>query len=315
MKRPIVHIAEPKDFSPEVLERLVGFADVKTHAVLQSELQKALNECDVFWFRLGFKIGADVLKPGIRCRYIITPVTGLDHIDLDACEKADIKVLSLRGEREFLNSVRATAEHTVGLTLALLRHISDAVSHVKAGYWNRDLFKGREIYGKTVGIVGVGRLGEITAAYFKALGARVYGYDVKPFNPEVCVPMNLRELLAASDIVSIHLAYSSNTNHFFNRSRLAGMQPHAVIINTARGGVINSEDLIWALENSVIAGAALDVIENEYNRDGNILVEYSKIHSNLIITPHIGGNTYESFLKTEMFLLEKLHARLDNADT
>lgn len=310
--RPVVHIAETKDFSSEVLKRVAEFAEVKTNAVTQSELGSALNECDVFWFRLGFQIRKNVLASGVRCRFIVTPVTGLDHIDLDACQEANIKVLSLRGERDFLNTVRATAEHTLVLTLSLLRHISEAVSHVRAGLWNRDLFKGREVYGKTVGIIGVGRLGAISAGYFKALGAHVCGYDIKEFDPSVCLPMTLTDLLAVSDIVSVHLAYNPGTHHLVNKSLLQRMKPHSVIINTARGGIVRSEDLVWALKNNVIAGAALDVIENEYDRDLDVLVEYSRTHSNLIITPHIGGNTYESFSRTEMFLFEKLKVTLDN---
>lgn len=312
MRRLVVHVAETKDFSSEVLQRLAEFAEVRIHSIEQSQVSQALNECDVFWFRLGYKITSDMVSRDIRCRYIVTPVTGLDHIDLEACDRARIKVLSLRGEKEFLKSVRATAEHTLGLTLALLRHLYEAVSHVKEGNWNRDLFKGCEIYGKKVGILGVGRLGSITAGYFKALGAKVYGYDITSFDPSVCDRLELSDLFSIVDILSMHLPYNESTHHLVGKSLLQLMKPHSVLINTARGGIINSEDLVWALENRVIAGAALDVIEDEYNLDGNILLKYAKYYSNLVITPHIGGNTCESFLKTELFLFGKLRSLVND---
>lgn len=306
MKRVVVHVAETKDFSSEVLKGLTDFAEVKTAHVDQSQLKEALNHCDVFWFRLGYRITEKVILENSRCRYIVTPVTGLDHVDLEACTRAGVKVISLRGETDFLKTIRATAEHTLGLTLALMRHLPEALSHVNDGNWNRDLFKGREIYGKNVGILGVGRLGSIMAGYFKALGARVYGYDIDFFDPVICERLTLQQLFSVVDILSIHLSYDQSTRHLVCRKYLKLMKPHSILINTARGGIVESEDLVWALENNIIAGAALDVIEDEFDRGGNVLLKYARNHSKLIISPHIGGNTYESFFRTETFLLEKL---------
>lgn len=300
-------VAETLNFSPEAVKGLEQLGNVTLRDIEKENLTDALAAFDVFWFRLKFKIEEKDFPPQFRCRYILCPVTGLDHIDLAACEKRGTKVLALRGETEFLKTVRATAEHTIGLTLSLLRHVPQAVSSVNEGVWNRDLFKGNEIFGKKVGILGVGRLGTITAGFFKAFGAEVYGYDIKDFDASVCNKIDsIEELFAISDIVSVHVAYNDATHHLINASLLQKMKPAAVLINTARGGVINSADLVEALQSKSIAGAALDVIEDEYNTANNVLVTYAKQNHNLIITPHIGGNTYESFVKTELFLLEKL---------
>ncbi len=304
-------VAETLNFSPEAVEGLKELGDVTLRDIEKENLTDALAAFDVFWFRLKFKIEEKDFPPQFRCRYILCPVTGLDHIDLAACEKRGIKVLALRGETEFLKTVRATAEHTIGLTLSLMRHVSQAVSSVNEGVWNRDLFKGNEIFGKKVGILGVGRLGTIAAGFFKAFGAEVYGYDVKDFDTSICKKVSsIEELFEASDILTIHLAYNDTTHHLVDAKLLQKMKPTAVLINTARGGVINSADLVMALQSKTIAGAALDVIEDEYNTANNVLVAYAKQNGNLIITPHIGGNTYESFAKTELFLLEKLKKAL-----
>lgn len=300
-------VAETLNFSPEAVKGLQELGDVTLRDIEKENLTDALAAYDVFWFRLKFRIEEKDFPPQFRCRYILCPVTGLDHIDLTACAKRGIQVLALRGETEFLKTVRATAEHTIGLTLSLLRHIPQAVSSVNNSVWDRDLFKGHEIFGKKVGVLGVGRLGTITAGFFKAFGAEVYGYDVKDFDSSICKRVSsIEELFQLSDILSVHVAYNDSTHHLVNTSLLQKMKLTAVLINTARGAVINSADLAAALQNKTIAGAALDVVEDEYNTANNALVAFVKQNDNLIITPHIGGNTYESFAKTELFLLDKL---------
>lgn len=304
-------VAETLNFSPQAVKGLEQLGSVTLRDIEKEELTHALATYDVFWFRLKFRIEETDFPSETKTRFILCPVTGLDHIDLDACQKRGIQVIALKGETEFLKTVRATAEHTIGLTLSLLRHIPRAVSSVKDEIWQRDLFKGHEIFGKTVGIVGVGRLGTITAGFFKAFGAKVIGYDIKEFDTSVCQKAeNIEQLFSTSDIISIHLAYNESTHHLVNAALLNLLKPEAVLINTARGGVVNSMDLLQALQNKTIAGAALDVIEDEYNTAQNPLITYAKQNDNLIITPHIGGNTYESFEKTELFLLDKLRNAL-----
>lgn len=306
-----VLIAEPEDFSTEAIDALRMFAEVDCKLIAVEDISEALNTYDVFWFRLGFKLSADIINKAEKCKFIITPVTGLDHIDLDACSKKNITVISLRGQIDFLKKVRATAEHTLGLTLALLRHIPTAVHDTQNGNWNRKPFKGNEIFEKTVGILGVGRLGAITASYFKAMGAKVIAYDVKPFEQSIGEAVNtMNELFAQSDIVSVHVNLTKDTTHLVGKAQFNQMKKGSFFVNTSRGQIVDSEALIEALENKQLAGAAIDVIEQEFNAEADLLLHYAKTNNNLIITPHIGGNTWESFAKTELFMVEQLKQHL-----
>ncbi|MFM9951281.1 MAG: NAD(P)-dependent oxidoreductase [Saprospiraceae bacterium] len=306
-------IAETKDFSREALSALQDMCLVTMDDIAPSSLPQVLQNYDVLWFRLGFQIMKENLPDPLRCKYIVCPVTGLDHIDLNACEKAGIKVLSLRGETAFLREVRATAEHTIGLTLALLRLLPQAVSSVKQLTWDRDRFKGHEIYGKTVGILGVGRLGSITAGYFKAMGAHVIGYDIVPFDETICEPVaDMESLLEQSDIISIHVNYNKANHHLLSFNAFSKMKRGSILINTARGGVVNSEALIQALKNETLKGAAIDVVEQEFDAANDLVVRYAQSNDHLIITPHIGGNTVESFAKTELFMVQKLRHALNS---
>jgi len=307
-----IRIAEIENFSTEVISQLREIASVDVIETEKKDLKKCLEEYDVFWFRLKFKIEESDFPENLKCKYIVCPVTGLDHIDLDFCKQKGITVLSLKGEKEFLKKVRATAELTMALTLSLLRKLPQAIQSVKNYQWQRDLFKGNEIFEKKVGIVGVGRLGTITAQYFKAFGATVYGYDIVDFDESICIKMNsLEELASMVDILSIHVAYQPSTHHLIDTKIIQCMKSTSVLINTSRGGVIQSGALLDALQKNEIAGAALDVLENEYDILQNKLIAYSTQNEHLLISPHIGGNTWESFEKTEMFLFNKLKKEIN----
>jgi D-3-phosphoglycerate dehydrogenase len=249
---------------------------------------------------------------------IATAVTGIDHIDDEACSCAGIQVVSLRGETEFLETIRATAELTLAITLALIRRVPQAMNAVLRGQWNRDAFQGTELFGKTVGIVGLGRLGSIVATYFKVFGMCVVGFD-----PFVEFPYTLArrcesldELMAGSDVVSIHVSYSPATRHLINASSLARAKRGAIIVNTSRGGIIDETALLASLKSGRIAGAALDVLNGEPDfAPDHPLKQYACDHDNLVITPHIGGNTRESFEKTELFLADKIRRRWYELET
>lgn len=304
-------IAETKGFSPAALAELQEHFEVTLIDIQRDALEKALQEYDVFWFRLGLRIEAKHLSSTTRCRIIVCPATGLDHIDTVACQEKGIKTLSLRGETDFLRSVRATVELTIGLALALLRKIPQAVAHVQAGGWDRDQFQGQELLGKTVGIAGMGRLGKITAQYFQTFGCNVLAYDPIPFDAvgvEACP--SLENLVSRAEIVSIHINYTAENHYVFNDALLSTFKKRSVLLNTARGALVDSMALIKYLESGHLAGAALDVIENEHQHQNSALIAYARLHDNLLITPHIGGNTRESFEKTELFLAKKLIAHV-----
>lgn len=304
-------IAEQEDFSPSIL------TDIKTRYELvamqpNENLKDILNRVDIFWFRLGYKIDGEVIDEKTKCRFLVSPVTGLDHIDESLCKKYDIKIISLRGEFEFLKTIRATAEHTIALTLALYRNVPDAIIHTRKGEWDRDSFRGRELFNKKVGIIGFGRLGSIVAGYFKAFGCIVGYYDIANKESEEFIKYDsMDSLLRESEIVSIHVNYHQENHHFFTRTHFNKMKNNAILINTSRGGLVDEHALLEALEDMSISGAALDVLHGEPKIANKELIKFSRNHSNLIITPHIGGNTFESFEKTELFIFKKLMKLID----
>jgi D-3-phosphoglycerate dehydrogenase / 2-oxoglutarate reductase len=306
---PRILIAEPLDFSPNAVRLLETAAEVTLRATDRAGLAAALGDFDGVWFRLGHRIDRQLLAGPLRCRILATPVTGLDHIDLAACRERGIRVVSLRGEIGFLEQVRGTAELTLALTLALLRRIPAAAADVECGGWNRDAFRGRELFGRTVGLVGVGRLGRIVASYFRAIGMDVAGYDPRPDFPHDAARRvaSLVDLLAQSDVVSVHVSYDASTRHLIGRQELAAIKPGAVLINTSRGGLVDEQALLEALQLGSLAGAALDVLDGEpHITADHPLVVYARGCDRLLIVPHIGGNTLESFEKTECFLARRV---------
>jgi D-3-phosphoglycerate dehydrogenase len=302
-----IRIAEEKDFDIKVLNFLKQYAEVEIASCSVADLPHILNSYDVFWFRLGYKIDQALIANCKRVKVIATPVTGINHIDELACNKKGIQIACLRGEYQFLKEVRATAEHTMALTFALMRLIGPAINDTIQGKWSRDEFRGNELYQKKVGIVGLGRLGEITASYFKAFGCEVYYYDIRDVNSEFAQKVFSLKEIADCDIVSIHVDYTPVTHHLINEDFFRQCNPRMCFINTSRGGVVNEKALLNSLSKNKIKGAALDVVENEFEFNSqNELVKFAAANSNLILTPHIGGNTYESFEKTEMFIAKKV---------
>ena len=287
--------------------------DVKCDALDRAGLLKRVGEFDVLWVRVRTMIDDEIMDAAPKLKWIATNTTGLNHIDLAAAHERGIQVVSLQGESDFLRTIRATAELTIGLTLALLRRIPAACQHVMDGGWDRSLFQGQEIFEKTVGIIGYGRLGKIVASYFEALGAHVIihdrkieaGVDVDGFQSK-----SLDELLSQADIVSLHTSYEPANHHMIGNAQFARMKPTAIFVNTARGELVDDESLANSLEINILAGAAIDVIEAEHiERLGKQrLLDLARTTHRLLITPHIGGNTSESMAKTENFLAQKLCA-------
>ena len=307
MSKLKLYIAERNDFSNEVFQELetrFEILDFKENI----SIKEILKQVDIFWFRLAHKLDSTVLDKSTKCKYLLNPVTGIDHIDEKLCNELGIQIICLRGEVDFLKNVRATAEHTIALTLALLRKIHPAVTDVQSGNWNRDAYRGNELYNKKVGILGYGRLGKIVAKYFHAFDCDIFYFDVEEkIADSYCVKLNsIESLFENCDIVSIHIPLNDSTKGIIDKNLLFKMATNAILVNTSRGAIVNDKDLLDALVSNKIKGAALDVLEGEPNILNSELVKYSKSNSNLIITPHIGGNTYESFAKTEKFLADKL---------
>ena len=304
-------IAEPAGFSQEAAELLRSQGEV---LFAKGPHDETFRDADVIWVRLRDRIDSDFFSRAPNAKILVTATTGLNHIDLREADRRGVQVLSLRGETNFLREIRATAEHSVGLMLALLRQIPAAAGHVREGGWNRDLFKGHELYEKTVGIVGFGRLGTLVARYLVAFGAKIVAADPNfkstMFDPDVEM-VSLSELLRRSDIVTLHVNFTEANAGMFGAREFAQMKHGSWFINTARGELVDEEALLSALRSGWIRGAAVDVVADEQvSGSSGRLAEFARRNSNLLITPHIGGCTFESMEKTELFMAKKLEAAL-----
>lgn len=304
-------VAESEGFSRRAAALLgqvghVVFADLDRPSLLS-----AVAAADILWVRLRHRIDAEVMAAAPRLKVLVTPTTGLNHIDLQEAAGRGIRVLSLRGEVDFLQDIRATAEHTVALIFALLRHLPAALTHVRDGGWDRDRFKGCELHQKTIGVLGYGRLGRIVARYVQAFDTDVLTCDpyveAHALEPGVTL-VPLSQLLRESDLVTLHVNLCDATSQFFGHEQFAAMKPGAWFVNTSRGELVDEAALLQALRSGQLAGAAVDVLCDEHSTGmgEHPLVVYARTHPDLLITPHIGGCTVESMAKTEVFLAERL---------
>jgi len=303
-------VSESSNFSPAAAQRLEQAGRVIWADLDRPHLLTAVSDATLLWVRLRHQIDREVMDAAPRLQAIASPTTGLNHIDQAYAERRGIRIISLRGETAFLEKVFATGEHTLALILALVRHVPQAARHVTEGGWDRDPFRGRELHGKTAGIVGLGRVGRMVAGYLQALGMRILATD-PAMNESSSAGVRLvplEDLLAQSDLVTLHVALTDRTRGFFGKSEFACMKACPWFINTSRGELVDESALLAALLDGRIAGAALDVLRDERSSGmkDHTLVVYARTHENLLITPHIGGCTLESMEQTEEFLAEKV---------
>lgn len=309
-EQPIILVSESNGFSVDAVRKIRQHGRVLLEDLDRQNLIEKVANADVLWVRLRHRIDRELLSAGRRLKLIVTPTTGLNHIDLTAASEKGIRVLSLRGEADFLKDVRATAELTLGLMLALLRRIPHATNHVIQGKWNRDHFRGSELCDKTVGIVGFGRLGKIVARYLSSFDSRILVYDPEINHadlPAYATSVSLETLLQQSDMVTLHANLTPENTGFFNEKYFRLMRAGSWFINTARGELIDELALETSLRSGHLTGAALDVLASEQSSGmgHHPLVIYAQSHDHLIITPHIGGATAESMVKTENFMAEQ----------
>lgn len=304
---------EPGRFSEAARAALRRLGDVAEVEADREYLLAHVADFQILLIALRNTIDAQIIRRAEQLLCIVTPTTGTNHIDCVAARQNGIEVLSLHGETEFLRGITATAELTWALLLSLLRKVPAAHASVLEAKWQRDLFYGNELKGKTLGILGYGRLGRMVATYGRAFGMSVVAFD-RHGGSGLAAEANflgLREVLERSDVVSIHLPLTDETRGLLCRERFEEMKPGAILINTARGEVVEEKALIVALTNGKIAGAAMDVLAQETSLDPQWLAnselrKYAASNGNLLITPHIGGVTHESVDATNRFMIAKL---------
>lgn len=283
------HILVAEPISDEGLATLREAADVDFRPNIdQAILLESIANYDALIVRSGTKVTAEVLAAGTKLRVVGRAGTGVDNIDVDAANERGIIVVNAPAS----NSV-AVAELTIGLILALVRQVPQAHGSLQSGKWERNKFMGFEVRGKTLGLVGLGRIGAEVARRAHAMEMRVVAYDPVVSTDRAAhlgvTLATLDDVLAQSDIVSLHVPLTEATRNLINAERLALMKPTAYLINAARGGIVDEAALTAALEQKRIAGVALDVFAKE-PPTGNPLIG----HPHVITTPHLGASTVEA---------------------
>ncbi len=279
----------------------------------RAELLAALPSADALIVRNRTQVDAALLDSAPRLRVVGRLGVGLDNIDVESCKARGIRVIPATGA-----NARSVAEYVVTTAAMLLRGAYQSSGEVVQGKWPRArLSEGRETLGKTLGLIGFGDIGRQTAALAQAFGMRVVAHDpmLRDDDPvwqrSGVAPCGLDALLAEADAVSLHVPLVPATRHLLDARRLAAMRPGAVLINTARGGVVDESALAAALRQGHLAGAALDVFEREPLPAGSPLDGVP----NLVLTPHIGGVTREANARVSMRIAQQVRQALEEVST
>lgn len=304
-----IGILEHSNFSSKAISSLEKIGEVYLFDENKISLNKFIADKEILFVRLKIQLNESVLKNAPKLKYICSPTTGLNHLDTIYCEQKNIKIISLKGEKSFLKNIRATPEHTLGLILSLFRNYKYAFLSKKNNNWNRDAYRGFEIYNHSFGIIGYGRVGKIVADYLINMGAKVSAYDihsVETKNRKVKIKKDINSLIKNSETIILSASYSENAPFIIGKEQLDLMEGK-YFINTSRGELVDEAYLIKKINQVFFKGVALDVISNENSPNNNLsrLIS-SKSMANLIITPHIGGATYSSMENTEIFISSKL---------
>ncbi|MFH0964745.1 MAG: phosphoglycerate dehydrogenase [Planctomycetota bacterium] len=294
--------------APEGLALLRRRHEVDEFAGLsRDELLARIADYDALLVRSATKVTGAVIERAKRLRVIARAGVGVDNVDVAAATRRGILVVNTPA-----GSTVAAAEHTVGLILSLLKRIPQADRSMKSGKWDRKAFVGRELRGATVGVIGLGRIGSEVARLILAMQARVLAYD-PAVRPEIGrrkgVEMtDLHALLSASDIVTLHVPLTDDTQHLIRKETIALMRQGAYLVNCARGEIVRTADLLEALQTGKLAGAALDVFESEPpSADAQKLTRLE----NVIATPHIAASTEEAQRNIGVLLAEQVLAGLE----
>jgi D-3-phosphoglycerate dehydrogenase / 2-oxoglutarate reductase len=312
----VLHL-EPERFGPDERAPIEAVATVDYEAITdQQALRTALRggEYDALFVRVGIAVGPEELAAAPTLRWVVTPTTGLDHLDIEALDAAGVSVIALKGALHLLRTVHATAEHTWGLLLALVRHTAASRDDVLEGRWRRELYLGTELHGRVLGVLGHGRLGRMVAGYGVAFGMTVLAHDIDPAAFDGAIEgvrsVELDELLAASDVLTVHLPLDASTRGFLSAERIAAMKEGAWLVNTARGELVDEAALVEALQSGRLSGAAVDVVADDSVWPGRVpedqpLVAYARTTNDVLITPHVGGYARDSVASTRRYVADR----------
>jgi len=276
-------------------------------SITRDEIKEKHHGYDGLIVRSKTTIDRDLLGENPTVKFIGRAGAGIDNLDQDYLIEKKIAILpAAEGNRD------AVGEHTVGMLLALLRHIPKGDDEVKMSMWDREGNRGTEIMDKTIGIIGYGNMGQAFAKRLSGFSCKVLAYDKykSGFSDAFCEEVQMDRIFNEADIVSLHIPLTDETKMMVNLSYLNRYKKRIIILNTARGEILSLTDLAEAIEQRKVSGACLDVLENEkinkLTPEQTKAMHYLRDKSNVIFTPHIAGWTFESHVKINVALVEKI---------
>lgn len=304
MPKPIVLIAE--ELSPATVEALGPDFDVRNvDGTDRAALLSALADASAVLIRSATNIDAEAIAAGKQLKVVARAGVGLDNVDIKAATEAGVMVVNAP-----TSNVISAAELAIGHLLSLARFIPDANASAKAGEWKRSKFTGVELYEKTIGIVGLGRIGTLVAQRLAGFGAEIVAYDpyVTPARAQQLgvTMLGLDELMKAADFITIHIPKTPETTGLIGTDQFAVAKPGLRIVNASRGGIIDEDALFAALKSDRIAGAGLDVFVNEPPTGSPLLGL-----ENIVLTPHLGASTDEAQEKAGVSVAKSVRLALD----
>ncbi len=285
----------------EILEQARGIELDYRPGLSPGELCEAIASAEGLVVRSGTKVTADVIQAAPQLRVIGRAGIGVDNVDVAAATARGIVVMNTPGGNNI-----TTAEHAIALLISLARHIPQATASMKQGRWDKNKYIGMELYLRTLGVIGLGNIGRIVAERARGLGMKVIAHD--PFLTEAVAAqldvelVTLDQLLARADAISIHVPRTKDTAGMLGRKAFAKCRPGVLIVNAARGGILDEEALLAALDEGRVGGAALDVFAEEPPKPDHPLVS----HERVICTPHLGASTEQAQLNVAIAIAEQV---------
>lgn len=289
MQRKKILVVDP--IYPPALSKLKETYNVCFHLhPEEKEFKVLIGDVDAIILRSGVKLTSEIIDSALNLKLIARAGVGVDNIDLEFAKQKNITIFNVPGI-----SAASVAEHNFGLILAIARKISLADRQLRDNIWNKSELYGTELKGKTLGIIGLGKIGKYLAKIAKGFDMKIIA-SVENNNPKRkeelkekgIILMDNDSIFKEADIISLNLPLNDKTKNFITKNELSTMKKTVYLINMARGGVVNEEDLYDALKNKIIAGAATDVFKKEKQRSDLFELD------NIVVTPHIGAMTFES---------------------
>ena len=319
--KPNALIIEAEYYPQELLRRLEAKVSItESSAVTQEQLRNdlLLHDTEILFCGLGINIDESLLGQVANIKYVVSPATGTNHLDLDYLNARNIKLIYLGDFSNEISNVFSTAELAWSLLLAVVRRIIPAHGSVVSGSFDRGPFLGVDLAGRTLGIIGYGRLGRRVAEYGQAFGMRVVVCDIddsKVLNlANGITAFTLDQLLSTSDVVSIHVPLNEHTHRLITGMQISKMKNGAVLINTSRGEVVDELAIVDALETGKLYGVGVDVLVDEnadnFSSDNSPLVRAATRNLNVVVSPHIGGWTNQAVATTRSLVVEELLRQL-----